>query len=108
MLELYFLLVRVPRIMSRLAKERNRSAVGWSLLAIAAWIGSEMIVIFVYTFIHMFGEEHWGWRDNPPVFLTLFAYVLALGAAVGGAYFVQRVLRSLPTYQPPPPLPPQF
>jgi hypothetical protein len=94
--------------MSRPAKERNRSAVGWSLLAIAAWIGSELIVLFVYTFIYMTGEERWGWRDAPPVFLTFLAYLLALGAAIAGAEFTRRVHRSLPTYEPPPPLPPQF
>lgn len=108
MLELYFLLIRIPQIMSRLAKERNRSAVGWSLLAIAAWIGSEMMVIFVYAFIYTIGEERWGWNENPQVGLTVVAYILALLAAIAGAHFVQRVLRSLPTHEPPPPLPPQF
>ena len=108
MLELYFLLVRIPQMMSRLAKERNRSAVGWSLLAIAAWIGSEMIVLFVYFFVYTIGEERWGWRDNPPILLTVLAYVLALVAAMAGAEFTRRVLRSLPAYEPPPPLPPHF
>jgi hypothetical protein len=108
MVELYFLLIRLPKIMSRLAKERNRSAVGWSLIAILAWLGAESIVLFCYVFVLVIGEDRWGWRERPPIFLGLFAYVLALAAAVVGAEVVRQVLTSLPTHEPPPPLPPKF
>ena len=48
-LELYFLLYRIPRLMSGLARERNRSALAWSLFGIGAWIGAEVGVILVFS-----------------------------------------------------------
>jgi hypothetical protein len=44
MVELYFLLYRLPKLMTKLARERKRSALGWSLMAIGAWIGAEIVV----------------------------------------------------------------
>jgi hypothetical protein len=109
MIELYFLLIRLPRTMSQLARERNRSAVGWSAIAIGAWIGSELVVIFVYSFIYAIGEAQWGWPEPPPESLKYLIYVLALLAAILGASIARRVLRSMPVNQPVyPPPPPQF
>jgi len=45
-LELYFLLFRVPKMMTRLARQRGRSALRWSLVGIGAWLGAEFAVIF--------------------------------------------------------------
>ena len=109
MIELYFLIIRLPRMMSQLARERNRSAVGWSLIAIIAWIGAELVVLFVYSFIYAIGEEQWGWPEQPPGGLLFLIYVLALLAAILGASSARRVLRSMPVSQPmSPPPPPQF
>ena len=44
MLELYFLFYRIPKTMTQLARERQRSALAWSLLAIGAWVGAEIAV----------------------------------------------------------------
>jgi hypothetical protein len=44
MIELYFLIYRIPKIMSSLARERNRSPLAWSLIGIASWLGSELVV----------------------------------------------------------------
>jgi L-asparagine transporter-like permease len=44
MIEIYFLIFRIPKMMTQLARERNRSALAWSLIAIGAWIGSELFV----------------------------------------------------------------
>jgi hypothetical protein len=99
MIELYFLIFRLPRMMSGLARERNRSAVGWTLIAIAAWIGSELTVAFVYGFIYAFGETEWGWPEQQPPGLKFLIYVLALLAAILGASIVRRVLRSMPVNQ---------
>jgi hypothetical protein len=43
MLELYFVLYRIPKMMTQLARERHRSAVAWSLFGILAWIGAEFL-----------------------------------------------------------------
>jgi hypothetical protein len=109
MIELYFLIFRLPQMMSQLARERNRSAVGWSAIAIVAWVGAELVVIFVYSFIYAIGEAQWGWPEQPPGGLKFLIYVLALLAAILGASIARRVLRSMPVDQPmPPPPPPQF
>jgi hypothetical protein len=110
MIELYFLIYRLPQMMSRLARERNRSAVGWSLLAIAAWVGAELAVAVVYSLIYALGETQWGWPEQPPGGILFMIYVLALVAAILGASVVRRVLSSMPANQEvkPPPPPPQF
>jgi len=108
MIELYFLIFRLPRMMSKLARERNRSALGWSLAAIAAWIGAEILVLFCYGFIHEIGVENWGWPEKEPGELLLLIYLVALGAAILGATLIRRVLRSIPINEPMPPPPPQF
>ena len=46
MLELYFLIYRIPKMMTRLARERNRSALAWSLMGVGAWLGAELFVLF--------------------------------------------------------------
>ena len=43
-LELLFILVIIPYRVWRLAKERNESALKWSLAAIGAWIGAELFI----------------------------------------------------------------
>jgi hypothetical protein len=109
MIELYFLIYRLPRMMTQLARERNRSAVGWSLAAIAAWIGAELAVIFVYSIIYTIGEDQWGWPEKEPGGLKFLIYAIALVAAILGASVIRRVLRSMPTSEAlAPPPPPQF
>lgn len=44
MIELVFIFIVMPTRMTRLARERNRSALAWSLAAIGVWVGIEMIV----------------------------------------------------------------
>lgn len=77
MIELYFLIFRIPKMMTQLARERNRSALAWSLIAIGAWIGSELFVGLIYGLIQAIGIEFWGWPENPG--LSLAAYVCAAG-----------------------------
>ena len=56
MFELYFILYRVPKMMSRLARERNRGAVAWSLMGIAAWLGAELVVMLSSGIIYALGS----------------------------------------------------
>lgn len=109
MLELYFLLYRIPKMMTRLARERNQSALAWSLMGIGAWIGSELLVGFTFGVIHAIGIEVWGWPERSSG-LNFLAYVLALAAALISVFLVSRVLTNKPREEvfPTPPLPPQF
>jgi len=116
MLELYFIFYRIPKMMSQLARERNRSAVKWSLLGIAAWIGAEIVVALTFGIAYGVGAIFLGWPEEPNAGVTLLLYVAALAAAIGAFTLVRRILRGKsanpldsgnPLLQPPPP-PPQF
>ena len=106
MLELYFLFYRLPKEMTRLARERQRSALGWTVLAIATWITAELFVGFMIGVIHGIGVALWGWPVESPG-INVLTYILALVAALLSVTVVSRVLRSKPTEEellrPPPP-----
>jgi hypothetical protein len=109
MLELYFLIYRIPRMMTRLARERNRSALGWTLIGIGSWIGAELLVGFALGIIHGLGAAIWGWPMQSSA-LNVLTYVLALVAALVSVSIVTRILRGKsaePNYPAPPP-PPSF
>ena len=110
MLELYFVFYRIPKMMSRLARERNRSALKWSLLGIAAWIGAELFVAVGLGILYGAGMIFWGWPEKEPASFTLLSYVAALAAAIGGYALVHRILSNLPNQQgfSQPPPPPRF
>src|SRR4030095_10494697 len=109
MLEIYFLFYRIPKMMTRLARERNRSALGWSLIAMGAWIGSELLVRFIFGIVQAIGIELWGWPERSSG-LNLLAYVLALIAALTSVSVVSRILTGKQRDEalPAPPLPPSF
>ncbi|MFN2598400.1 MAG: hypothetical protein ABR563_14565 [Pyrinomonadaceae bacterium] len=116
MFELYFILYRIPKMMTRLARERNRSAVAWSLLGIAAWIGAEFGVAFGFGIVYALGAILFGWEPKMSDGLRVLLYVMALAAAIGGFTLVRYVLlrksaypsESHPGFLTPPPPPPQF
>jgi hypothetical protein len=110
MLELYFLFYRIPKMMSRLARERNRSPVAWSLIGIAAWVGAEFVVGVGLGVAYGIGSAIWGWPENIPPGFTLIAYVASLAAAIGGVTLARRILsaKSADTSFPLPPPPPRF
>ncbi len=51
MLELFFVIFIIPRRVKALAKVRGESSLKWSLLAIVAWFGAEIVVVIVITII---------------------------------------------------------
>jgi hypothetical protein len=116
MFELYFIFYRVPKMMSALARERNRSAVAWSLLGIGAWIGAELSVGFGIGIMYALGTMFWGWEREMPTSLRFFSYALAFGSAIGAFSLVRYILykksshpsESHPGLLTPPPPPPQF
>jgi hypothetical protein len=111
MLELYFIFYRIPKMMSQLARERQRNPVAWSLIGIGAWLGAEIIVIFgigvTYGIVSIITEGDVS-EEFPPM-LRVLTYVLALGAAIGSFLLTKRFLtsRPRPAFEPPPP-PPTF
>ncbi|HMH41889.1 MAG TPA: hypothetical protein VK557_00275 [Pyrinomonadaceae bacterium] len=109
-LELYFLFYRVPRMMTRLARERGRSALGWSLLGIGAWVGAELVVLLGAGFLYGIGEAIFGWPMPIPTGFKALAYVLSLVAALLSATLISRILMRTPTEKhfPVPPPPPEF
>jgi uncharacterized membrane protein len=109
-IELYFLLYRIPQMMTRLARERNRSALTWSLIGIAAWVGAEFAVALGIGLIYGLTAFFMGWPDEVPVGLRLLTYILALVAAILSVTLVKRILSSKDTNQtlPLPPAPPSF
>jgi len=110
MLELYFIFYRIPKMMSQLARERQRSPVAWSILAIVAWLGSEIGVglgigiIYAIVMIAQQGEL----PEDPPAVLNIIAYVFGLGAAILSFVIIKKILTSRPTAYVEPPPPPIF
>ena len=110
MLELYFLIYRIPKMMTRLARERNRSAIAWSLIGAGAWIAAELVVGFTAGLIYAVGVEFWGWPSQSTGF-NLLVYLIALAGALGSVTIVSRILTRQPreeSFLPPPPPPQEF
>ena len=110
MVELYFLFYRIPRMMSRLARERHRSAWKWSLLAMAAWVGAEIVVAFGVGIGYGILSLMFGWPEEIPTGLRFIAYIISLLAAIGAVTLVQRILtsKSSADHWSTPPAPPSF
>ena len=110
MLELYFIFYRVPKMMTRVAREQKRSALGWSLIGIGTWIGVELLVIFTFTFFYQFVVAG-DWTDPIPSGFRFVSYLLALIAALAAVTGLTRWLeskRSARYRYPSPPPPPTF
>ena len=95
MLELIFLLIVVPRRMSRLARERGRSALKWSLAAIGVWLGVEVVVTTLVVFLIFLSSFTLGIPEDPEE-ASVVAYVPALIAALVSAEYMIRHLRAKP------------
>lgn len=109
MLELYFLFYRIPKMMTRLARERNRSAVTWSLMGIGAWIGAELFVGLGMGILHGVGITLWGWPLHWQAY-SIVTYILALVGALISVTIVSRILSNKTAHEsfPVPPPPPDF
>ena len=111
MIELYFLIYRIPKMMTELARERHRSALAWSLIGIVNWLGAEFVVLFTSGLIYGPGKILWRWPQEMPNGLLFLLYAVALAAAIGGLTIARRILYSKsgeePPHMPPPP-PPSF
>ena len=95
MLELAFLFYFLPKRMTRLARERHRSALAWSLAASAAWICAEILVGVAIMAMGFMTGKVWGWpKDTESV--TAVAYLPGLLAGLVAAEIVKRYLSSRP------------
>ena len=95
MLELAFLFYFLPKRMTRLARERHRSALAWSVAASGAWIGAEIVVGSAIMATALITAELWGWPQDPES-LTAVAYLPGLLAGLVAAEVVKRYLSSRP------------
>ena len=95
MLELAFLFYFLPKRMTRLARERQRSALAWSAAASAAWIGAEIVVATAIMQAAFSTAGLWGWpRDTES--LMVVAYMPGLLAGLVASEVVKRYLVSRP------------
>ena len=95
MLELAFLFYFLPRRMTRLARERHRSALAWSVAASAGWIGAEIVVGSAIMLTALITAELWGWPKDTES-LTVVAYLPGLFAGLVAAEVVRHYLLSRP------------
>jgi hypothetical protein len=94
MFELYFLFYYIPKMMSRLARERNRSPVAWSLIGIAAWLCGELIVPLSFGMAYGVGVILRGWPKQIPAGFRVLVYAAVLATAIVGVTFARRILSS--------------
>jgi hypothetical protein len=109
MVELYFLLYRIPKMMTRAAHERGRSALAWSLLGIGVWIGAEVAAAIAIGVLFRIVDLLIDLHDIRPI-VSIVRYFLALAAALISVTVLRWRLLSIPhhySYQVPPP-PPAF
>src|SRR5690349_494669 len=95
MLELVFLFIVIPIRMTRLARERNESALQWSLATMGVWIGAEFVVSVVVVFLIFTCSATFGVPQNPARISEL-AYFPGLMAALVSAEYMIRRLRAKP------------
>jgi hypothetical protein len=93
MLELIFLLIVIPKRMTRLARERNRSGLKWSLAAIGVWLGVEVVVGIVVAFLIVLSSYLLGTPVDPES-ASAVAYFPALVAALISGELMIRYLRA--------------
>ena len=111
MVELYFVFIRIPRMMSQLARERGRSAILWSIAAIVSWFFAEIAVFLFFGILYGIGTVALGWPEQQPPVLNVVAYVFGLGSAIASFALLRYILRSRPILgylAPTPPPPPTF
>jgi hypothetical protein len=95
MLEIIFLLIVIPRRVRRLARERNRSALKWSLATIGVWLGVEVVVTLLIVFLLFLSSFMLGVPEDPEG-VSAVAYLPALIAALLSAEYMIRRLRAKP------------
>jgi hypothetical protein len=91
MLEIYFLLFYIPRKVRKLAKEKDQNALAWSLMAIGAWIGTEVALVIAAVVLGILIPQL---AENP--FFLLCSYLIPLAGAIFASDLVIKRLRKMP------------
>jgi hypothetical protein len=97
MIEIVFLVFFLPKRMRILARERDRSALKWTLAAVGAWLGVECLIVSCWAVISTISSLVWGWPEDPersPI--TIVVYFLALAGGMVAADLVRRRLTAKP------------
>jgi choline-glycine betaine transporter len=110
MLELYFLFRLIPRTISPLAKQQNRSSFAWCFIAIVAWFVTQFVVAIIVGASYMIVASLMDWNIEISGFIRLIMYVCSLAGAFGSLTLIRRYLSARPQYDafPAPPPPPTF
>ena len=96
MIEIMFLVYFLPKRMSILARERDRSALKWALAAIGAWLGMEVLINVVWGVLSAFGLALWDWSESSVRTATFVVYVVGLIGGMVSADLVRRRLTAKP------------
>lgn len=110
MVELYFLLYRIPKMMSQAARQRQRSALAWSLIGIGVWLVSEFVVAVALTLAYEIVALALDWPERITGGFRFLTYLVSLAAAIISVSILRRRLLATPVaalYKLPPP-PPTF
>lgn len=91
MLEIYFLFFYIPRKVRGLAKERNQSALAWSLMAIGAWVVVEIVFLIIVLALMSLTPEL---AKNG--FFLVCSYVIPLLCSILASDLVIKRLRKMP------------
>jgi hypothetical protein len=96
MIEIMFLVYFLPKRMSILARERDRSGLKWALAAIGAWLGMEILINFTWGVVSSFGLAFWDWSEATVRTATVAVYVIGLVGGMVSADVVRRLLTAKP------------
>jgi hypothetical protein len=91
-IDLAFLLIIIPWRMIPLARSRDRSAVGWTLGAIGAYIATSIVVSLVYAMIQSFGAFHLGWSVETMLLGIRIARIIGIICSIAAFDLLRRRL----------------
>ena len=100
-IDLAFILIVIPWLMIPLARSRGRTAVGWTLGAIGAWVATSIAVAIAYAFIQSFGVFNLGWSIDTLRSRMYIARAVGVILSFGAFEFLRRRLASMPAAPPP-------
>jgi hypothetical protein len=98
LVEIAFIFFVIPSRMSRLARERRRSPLLWSVAGSGAFIGTELAVGLLVVTAMLFARTTLGWEGD----LGILVFVVYLGPLFSGMFAFEQVkgkLEGLPSLE---------
>jgi hypothetical protein len=96
MLELYFMLIVVPKRIRALASTRAQSAAKWTFKAIATWVLTEVALFFAAVGSAVALSMVFGLSEDTAQMIFVVGYIIAVAGGMWGADLVAKRLESLP------------